>query len=607
MPTVPTYENFQVMPTVQPAQKATAPAIQNTEAEMQRQSGVGLATAGKGVLNYAEEQANFANQARVNDALQGFETTVTGLRTQYGALEQKAALQPDENGVTPIQKFQQDIESARTQVRQTLSNQDQMRLFDRFASSTFIENTKWYSGHMLEQQKKYELGQYKALNDSAINDVKALTDMGPKDMMLVEAAKAKIADNVTRVYGNSLSKEELDSKLSEALTPVHQIVLTNLINQRKTVEASNYFKGNKESMTPQEAVEMSRVLGASERILSMQKKSDEILDQSKGNAVTALQLVKDSGLVGEERDELQKRVMADISTIEAAKKQSAEQMAQSAWTEVFTKGRMSPATATAMKLNAPEQYRQYVDWAEQKARRAKADAEGDSYDNHYGNFYGYVRMAMDDPGKFVNMDLRQAEPYVSKTQLAQLTSMQMGINKNDAKQAELSNMLRTANSVLGTAMNSAGIKKNPKAGTSEAQTADEFNGALVLALTAKQKEKGSALSDEEIKREGMNLLRSYIDQDAGIFAIFKSKTPGYKLLNNAEASGDAEPISRSIVANYSDIPKNIRDQLTEEYLAKYPASKKTSVRGTDSVSDETKKAVERAYTAGVKRGTFEVK
>jgi hypothetical protein len=98
----------------------------------------------------------------------------------------------------------------------------------------------------------------------------------------------------------------------------------------------------------------------------------------------------------------------------------------------------------------------------------------------------------------------------------------------------------------------------------------------------------------------MNMLREGYEQGSGIFGFFKKKKRGYEIATDPRI----KPGASFIVAPYSEIPLQIRNDLLATYLSKNGIRLESTQYGNFEVNDQIKLEIERAYTKGVQQGRF---
>jgi hypothetical protein len=96
------------------------------------------------------------------------------------------------------------------------------------------------------------------------------------------------------------------------------------------------------------------------------------------------------------------------------------------------------------------------------------------------------------------------------------------------------------------------------------------------------------------------MLREGYQQGSGIFGFFTTKKRGYDIATDPRI----KPGTSFIVAPYSEIPLQIRNDLLTTYLSKNGIQLESTQYGNFKVSDEIKLEIERAYTKGVQQGRF---
>lgn len=326
--------------------------------------------------------------------------------------------------------------------------------------------------------------------------------------------------------------------------------------------------------------------------------------QAFGDEVTASGMTLDAALAEARKrfsGEAEVRALAEVKTRfveqDAIQVANDKKLVKSAWSQLLSTGsinRIDPAVLQALHTRAPEEERQMRDWLQQKARQARADAEGKQDPEEFGRYYTYRRMAMDNPAEFANLDLTKIQPYVSRAQLNHLTEIQGSISKSDAKALNSQRQLKqTVDMVKGTIL-ASGIDLTPKEGSKKAQEYANFMGALTQALDDAQRAQPDRPLDTERMREiGMDMLRERYEQGSGFLGIGKNVKRGYQIATDPTLAGKT-----FISTPFDKIPAGIRADLQKQYDVLHPRG---GVYGNET---ERMRAVERAYQRGLDQKRF---
>jgi hypothetical protein len=179
-------------------------------------------------------------------------------------------------------------------------------------------------------------------------------------------------------------------------------------------------------------------------------------------------------------------------------------------------------------------------------------------------YYKYRRIAMEDPSTFSKLDLMKVRDKLSRADWERLVSLQASISKADAKAMRVRKDFEVNDWNDQGEVAAVGIDLTPKEGTKSAKETANLSTLLVHALDEATEIKGAPLSSEEAKSIGENMLREGYEQGSGIFGFFQPRSVAMKL----QQTQDIKPGTSFIVAPYSEIPLQIRNDLLTTYLSK---------------------------------------
>lgn len=424
----------------------------------------------------------------------------------------------------------------------------------------------------------------------------ALVAVKDGDLVAAPVAANDIREkNAEWARAHNLSADELAAMNVKDLTTLHANVINQLAETNPSAARQYWDKLDKSTQFDASKVdEIDKML----KVAVAQNTA-----QSFGDEVTAKNMTLADALAearkrfdGKDEELAVQEVKTRFSEREVIQAREAKDIEKRGWSILMAKGSMSaipPALMVEMRDKAPEAERQMRDWLDAKRRQAKAEAEGNQDPDEFGRYYTYRRMAMENPGKFADLDLTKAQPYVSKAQLNHLVEIQGGISRNDAKAMDVDKQIKFVTSSIKSAILSSGLDMTPKEGTAAATEYNNFMGALTMALTDAQRAAGDKpLPPEKLKAIGMDMLREKVEQGTGFLRMFRSTRKGYQVINDPDSVG-----KNFIETPYDDIPENIRNALE----ADAPGPKGAGMYGTKNVD---KDAIERAYQRGKEQGRF---
>lgn len=115
-----------------------------------------------------------------------------------------------------------------------------------------------------------------------------------------------------------------------------------------------------------------------------------------------------------------------------------------------------------------------------QTRLAQGDRKFDA--DSFGIYYGLLGVAGQDPARFAQMDLAQYYGQIPDEKLTELARYQKSINANDAKQQARDLNWQKAKSNVEDMLKPLKLGSTAKAGSSQAQTTEQFYGRLNEAM-----------------------------------------------------------------------------------------------------------------------------
>lgn len=252
MPRVPTYDNFQVMPTVGPDQHeadAVSADKLTTGSKQMQQLGEAETQFGNTAGQIAADQGNIVNQVRVTDAMnqarQAGQTLATDPDTGYRAFKGQAALNRP-GGVALPEEYGQKLQSAITDIGSKLSNPVQQRMFQEQAGQYATQFHGEVEQHMLSEFQTYGQSVYKGQGELALQ---GNSQLGTSDPAATQANNDLIKSSVTGAQKfNGMSDAEVAAKQNELLSGVHAQNIDTALANGDVTGAAQYFKQNSNGM-----------------------------------------------------------------------------------------------------------------------------------------------------------------------------------------------------------------------------------------------------------------------------------------------------------------------------------------------------------------------
>lgn len=599
MPVVPIQDTFTQVPGSQPNVRLNAPEYQDFGNQQTMQAGRALSSAGAELGKLAVDAQNEANQLRVNDAMN--QAVATRMRLTYDkkegftALKGEQALKPGEDGQGIDQKYGERFDTTISDISAKLGNEAQRKIFNANVGSVRNQFSATLQSHIMQEQQHYDAGVRASTIELAQN-------AGVQEWDNQESVAKARGAIVAAIGGDkSLSEEQKAAATLKSLSPMHAGVMATAIEKGNFDYAKEYLTNFGKELTAESKVRLQTALDVGERRVKIQSFGDELMTQGL-KLEEALAKARDK-FDGKDEDEAVREVKERYGEKEIIQTREVKELGKGAWSQVMSTGRLSSTMVADLTIKAPEELRQIRDWQDQKRRQAKAEAEGGSAEKS-GLFAELLLQAAEKPEKFADrdqVDLAKYQPYLAKGAFEHLVQVQAGLIKDGAKKGSEVKMMSTTMKLIDSEVKRIGIDTTPKEGSKQAEEYSKFRDTLLSALMEeKAKKGGDSLTEEDMKKIGMRMVRTGIEQDAPWYR-FTKQMPGYKIESDPELKGNF------VAKKYGDIPADTRQALLDTYMKKNPGVKLTrGIYGDRKtfVPDDIQKQIEKAYTQGINDGTF---
>jgi hypothetical protein len=508
------------------------------------------------------------------------------------------------NAVDTRADYDKNIDDLYTQFQDEIEDPLQREMFKNVAVKRLQIVKGEINSHYLKQVTIYDVGSRKARLENFATDAAATLKISPNDWeQKTEEGKATGTYNafkknfVAEAQGlaKRLGYDDSQTKqyMSDQMSLFHKIMVENYIANDNNTGAASYLKEFGSEISPDVRRQLNNLTKTGElkdnslRIV-MGLKGDETQQKA-----TVDKMFIDGKIDGETRDAVFGRI--DYN-------QQQKQQAQAD----FEKGLLG--TAYDWAINNPGMSitdmptRMYNDLKRtgKLGSLSQFMKSGNDPQTDSEVYYKYREMARDDPSDFAKLDLMKVRDKLSGADWERLVSLQASISKADAKAMQSQKILKSTLGMIKAEVAAIGIDLTPKEGTKAAKETATFINALTRSLDEATTEKGAPLTSEESRRIGMNMLREGYQQGSGIFGFFTTKKRGYDIATDPRI----KPGTSYIVAPYSEIPLQIRNDLLTTYLSRAGIKLESTQYGNFKVSDEIKLEIERAYTKGVQQGRF---
>lgn len=345
MPTVPTYDSFQVAPGALPQTRLSSPEMPDVAGQQAQQMGQAMQRAGGEIGRIAMEEAQKANQVRIDDGLTQYVKAATDLEVEALQLQGRNALERPDGKALP-DEYGEKAKKAADAIEASLGNQMQREAFRQRVAQLQGQFHKKLTLHMVAAQKDYAREQRQATLDTAIYRGGVL--WGDAD------AVQQSADTIRLTVEQQLKDDGLhgDEKIREArmiaaLTPLHAAVLNGMVDGNRIDLARDYYKNNSASMSLQARDNAMKVIEAGDFEARTQDQADSLFARHKGNISAALAEAR-TKLSGKEEDAVVSRLKTYDAERVALRERGQRDAADQAWQLVSQGKRVPPSILAAM-------------------------------------------------------------------------------------------------------------------------------------------------------------------------------------------------------------------------------------------------------------------
>lgn len=275
MPRVPTYDNFQALPTVANPGKLNAPdtaAGAMVQAKEQAANGQALLQAGGVAAKLQADALEQVNQTRVTDAMSQMVRARTDLLGQALQLRGKNALErPDDKPLT--QEFGDKLGELQTQIEAGLGNDAQRELFRKQATTVADQMHARLVEHTAQEFRTYRVDTLKATVDTAVDQGSLLWGDQAARTQSMGAIQAAV-DERARLEGWDDKAKEV--ALRDAVSPLHEGVMRGMLRAGQAGEARQYYDDNSASMSLQTRARMQEVVKHASDAQTAEGTADEV-------------------------------------------------------------------------------------------------------------------------------------------------------------------------------------------------------------------------------------------------------------------------------------------------------------------------------------------
>ncbi|MBS0174995.1 MAG: hypothetical protein JSR64_13240 [Nitrospira sp.] len=535
MPTVPTYTPDQVqLSTESPANVQGA-----SEAEQYVQLGAAVQHLGATATDIAIDQQHQANMDAVLK-------TEAAFKNDYLAYQNSISDRRGQNAWGVTDEVKNWFDKNGSKYADGLTNDAQKRAFASTFQAVRTQGLESAGRFEAEQRRISTEQSGQASIVSSIN----LAAADHNNQATIDGARSDIVKRVEALgLSGGWSVEVRDAQIAQYLTDLHKRVITARVDQ-DPASALSYYLANKAEIAGTEQAPIEHMLIAGKNAAVAQGATQQIMNMGLSEAA-ALKLAREK-FSGAQQDEVVRRVTERYAESDALRERDQRNAADTAW-DIYAR--------TGSVTNVPPSVLTRMDGKALDALTKDSDARAAGKDTFtdWGRFYELRDFAVQEPGKFAQLDLRNEFPKLAPEQRAQLIEMQGQVRKpaglNDV--AQIGEQLSVAHASLGLDSSRDGIAQRGL-----------FDSAALFAIQAESDRLGRKLSFQErqsiIDRlmisgrlDGNAIMDGIRDGPVGqIFGWDRSRKL-YQVINTPDVSGF------KVSPHVQDVPANDRQKIVD--------------------------------------------
>lgn len=345
MPTVPTYDSFQATTGALPQARLTSPEMPDIAGQQAQQMGQAMQRAGGELGRIAMEEAQKANQVRIDDGITQYVKAATDLEVEALQLQGRNALERPDGKALP-DEYGEKANKAAEAIEAGLGNQMQREAFRQRVAQLQGQFHRKLTLHMVNAQKDYAREQRQATLDTAVYRGGVL--WGDADAVQQSADTIRVTiDQQLKDDGLAGDEKIREARMIAALTPLHAAVLNGMVDGNRIDLARDYYKANSASMSLQARDNAMKVIEAGDFEARTQDQADSLFARHKGNISAALAEAR-TKLSGKEEDAVVSRLKTYDAERVALRERGQRDAADQAWQLVSQGKRVPPSILAAM-------------------------------------------------------------------------------------------------------------------------------------------------------------------------------------------------------------------------------------------------------------------
>lgn len=520
MPTVPRYESpklqTQLGPTPQISPNAPAEAfnIGQSRQEVQRAQDRFANT----LATVALEEKKKADQVRMLE----FDSELSQFQTQLEYGENGIYTKKGKDAFSIGASVQELWDKKTGQMIESLSDDEQKNLAKQRVLQRWNNVYEGMQKHSFVEQQKYDVSMTENFLKNSQNEAMESFANPKRVKQAVEDQKMEIEKFAQR---NGLDEETKKLKLAESLNKTHAMVISKLAEAGNDIAAKHYFEANKDEITGEGEIQISKMLKEMSTRGESQRLSESIVRSTKtmSEAIEKAREVENP----EVKDATLARVKEYYATKKIAERDRTEDLHKYVG-NVLTQngGRMDAIPPNIMSQFTISEKRSIEEYSKYLSRGQEPTTKWDKY-------YNLKTMAANPStrDKFADLNLMiEARPYVDDQRFIELTNLQTGLRAGNTRATATLDGYMTDKQIVDTSLKSIGITPKQKMSYEKATRSIDERVQAWKQETGKSKIDNDSLRkivDDEIKEGVVGEQFFFFDKKRRKFEL----EPGEQFIN----------------------------------------------------------------------------
>lgn len=531
MPVVPRYESTklqtQIGPTPQLSPNAPAEAfnVGQSRQEVQRAQDRFANT----LATVAMEEKKKADQVRMLE----FDSELSQFQTQLEYGENGIYTKKGKDAFSIGASIQDAWDKKTSQMIESLSDDDQKNLAKQRVLQRWGNVYEGMQKHAFVEQQKYDASMTENFLRNSQNEAMESFANPKRIKQAIDDQKAEVEKFAKR---NGLDEETKKLKLSETLNKTHALVISKLAESGNDIAAKHYFEANKDEITGEGEIQISKMLKEMSTRGESQRLSDSIVKGAK-SMTEAVEKTRDIENP-EIRDATLSRVKEYYSTKKIAERDRIEDLHKYVGNVLIQNGgRIESIPPNIMSQFSISEKKSVEEYAKYLSRGQEPTTKWDKY-------YSLKTMASNPATreKFADLNLMvEARPHLDDQRFVELTNLQTGLRSGNSKATATLDGYMTDKQIVDTTLKSIGITPKQKLSYEKATRSIDERVQDWKQETGKSKIDNESLRkivDDEIKEGVVGERFLFFDKKKRKFEL----EPGEGFINKASSEDRTKAI-----------------------------------------------------------------